>query len=273
MEIKILGTVSPYCKDNKNCPGYLVTSGENKLLIDCGNGISRNLNLPGDLENMTIIISHLHKDHYGELLSLGYATYVFHNLGYLPEKIKVYIPEADYQRVTESYKDTDGWSASRLIDKPISDYTFLQEFGQEHFFEFITYKERDTLTIGNMQLDFRKNPHQINTFSIRVREKDDTFVYSSDTGFIGNVLEGFAKNADILLCESTFLKGQTRIGNNHLYAYEAAKIAKSAEVNKLVLTHFFPEIDKSEYVQEAVKIFENTEAAEEGKVLKLGGKK
>ena len=43
------------------------------------------------------------------------------------------------------------------------------------------------------------------------------------------------------------------------------------KVRKLVLTHFFPELEKSNYVKEAQMIFENTEAAEEGKILKLGG--
>lgn len=273
MEIKILGTVSPYCKDTKNCPGYLVTDGKNRILLDCGNGISRNLNLPDDLEDLSIIISHLHKDHYGELLSLGYATYVFHNLGYLPERIKVYIPEADYEKKLESYKDTDGCSASRLVNKPISDYMFLQEFGQEHYLEFITYKSTTELEIGDLKIDFSKNPHPINTHSIRVRQGQETFVYSADTGYKGNTLEKFALNANILLCESTFLKGQVRGEDNHLYAHEAAKIAKSANVESLVLTHFFPEINPEDYVAEARQIFENTEVASEGKILKIGGLK
>lgn len=273
MEIKVLGTVSPYCKDTKNCPGYLVTSNDIKVLLDCGNGISRNLNLPGDLEKLSIIISHLHKDHYGELLSLGYATYVFHNLGYLPERIKVYIPEADYKKTIESYTDTDGWGASHLIDKPLSDYVFLQEFGDEHYFDFITYKPTDKLQFGSLQVDFKKNPHPIKTHSIRLKENDKIFVYSSDTGYEQNSLEEFAKNADLLLCEATFLRGQLKHEDNHLYAYEAAAIAKKANVDKLVLTHFFPEIDSSEYVDEAKIIFVNTEAASEGKILKIGGKK
>ena len=102
-------------------------------------------------------------------------------------------------------------------------------------------------------------------------DKDKTFVYSGDTGYKENLLSGFAKDADILLCESTFLRGQTRLHDNHLYAYEAATIAKDANVKKLILTHFFPEIEKEEYVNEAKEIFENTTAAEEGKILKLGG--
>jgi ribonuclease BN (tRNA processing enzyme) len=49
-------------------------------------------------------------------------------------------------------------------------------------------------------------------------------------------------------------------------------IAKEAGVKKLLLTHFWPEIDKQKYVDEAKDIFENVHAAEEGKVYKIGGK-
>lgn len=273
MEVKILGTVSPYCKDDKNCPGYLVTDGKQKVLLDCGNGCTRNLKLPEDLDSLTIVISHLHKDHYGDILSLGYATYVFHNLGYLPNRIKVYLPEADMIDATEHYKDDDGWGASRTIKKPIIDYTYLEEFGKEHFFEFIPYNTKSKIEVGELKLDFSKNPHPINTFSTRIRHNGETFVYSGDTGYTRNTLVNFAENADLLLCEATFLRGQTRGEDNHLYAYEAAKIAKDANVRELVLTHFFPEIDKDLYVTEAKSIFESTTAAEEGKVLKLGGKK
>ena len=38
-----LGTVSTYCYENKNCPSFLVEYNNNKILLDCGNGISKNL--------------------------------------------------------------------------------------------------------------------------------------------------------------------------------------------------------------------------------------
>lgn len=271
MEVKFLGTVSPYCKDEKNCPGYLVTEANTKILLDCGNGITRNLKLPDDLIDLNIIISHLHKDHYGDLLTLGYASYVFHNLGYLPNRIKVYLPEPDMYTVSEGYTDNDGWGASKLVKKALIDYEYLQKFGEEQYFEFITYDENTKLEVGNLHVSFSKNPHQIKTYSTKIVDKDKTFVYSGDTGYKENSLLRFAKDADILLCESTFLRGQTRLHDNHLYAYEAATIAKDANVKKLILTHFFPEIEKEEYVNEAKQIFENTTAAEEGKILKLGG--
>lgn len=271
MEIKILGTVSPYCKDTKNCPGYLVTENNTKVLLDCGNGCTRELKLPEDLENLTIIISHLHKDHYGDLLSLGYASYVFHNLGYLSKKIKVYIPKGDLITSLENYQAPDNCRKLNLVKKPIIDYLFLQEFGPEQYFEFIPYNEQTKLNIGNLQIVFSKNPHPINTFSTRIRHNKETFVYSADTGYSKNTLVTFAQNADLLLCEATFLKDQTKAIDHHLYAYEAATIASNAHVKKLLLTHFFPELDKEFYVSEARTIFKNTEAAEEGKILKLGG--
>ena len=36
-----LGTISPYTKGNMNCPGFLVEYNNKKILLDCGNGITR----------------------------------------------------------------------------------------------------------------------------------------------------------------------------------------------------------------------------------------
>lgn len=251
MKVKILGSVSPYCKGSLNCPGYLVNSGDEKILLDCGPGITRNMSLPNDLNNLNIIISHLHKDHYGDLLSLGYASYVFHNLGILNKRIKVFIPKNNFDKNEDI----------------IGDYLFLANFGDEHFFEFIPYNENTKLIIGNMNVIFSKNPHQLYTLSTKIVDNDKSIVYSADTGFIGNTLVELASCADILICEATFLNGQTRNGNNHLYTSEAAYIAKNAKVKKLVLTHFFPEIDKKLYVDEAKEVFNNTVAACENKIL------
>ena len=67
MIVTPLGTVSPYCKASKNCPGFLVNRNNKKILLDCGNGITKHMVFPNDLNNLTIFISHLHTDHNGEL--------------------------------------------------------------------------------------------------------------------------------------------------------------------------------------------------------------
>lgn len=264
-----LGTVSPNCYKDLNCPGYLVSNNGYKVLLDCGNGISRLLELPNDFENLIIVISHLHKDHYGDILSLGYASFIAHNLGYLNNRIKVYIPKPDINKGRHYYYDACDRLDYREGMVILPDYQYLMSFGNEQFLEFITYDDKTKIIHGDMKLSFKENPHQITTYSAKIETNKHTIVYSGDTGFQNNSLEMFAKEADLLICESTFLKGQPRVGNNHLYAYEAGKIASKANVDKLLLTHFYPYIDKTLYVKEASEEFKNTEEAIEGKKLIL----
>lgn len=264
-----LGTVSPFCSNTCNCPGYLMEYDNNKILLDCGNGITRLLKIPEDLNKLTIIISHLHKDHYGDLLSLGYASFIVHNLGYIHDKVKVYIPYGDKIEIDGDYDEEVDWYAPKTIVKDIIDYEYLTKFTDECYLEFIPYRENDILNIDNLKISFKRNPHQITTYNTKLEVDNLKVVYSSDTGYINNTLVESSKNADLLICESTFLKGQSRQGNNHLYAYEAGLIAKEANVDKLLLTHFYPAIDKELYVKEAKEEFVDVEAAIEGKKLIL----
>ena len=228
MKLKVLGSVSPYQNKNNNCPGFLVEKEDKRYLLDCGSGITRELNIPNDLKNLTIIISHLHRDHYADLLTLGYATYVYHKLGVLKEKVKVYIPNED------------------SIDK-----TYLENMN-EHYFEFKTYDEK-TIVGDNLKITFRKNPHPVLTFSMKVEDEKTKLVYSSDTGYKENTLEDFSKHADLLICETTFLENQKGEIDNHLTTKEAGIIAKKAKVKRLMITHTWPEINKSLYLEETKK--------------------
>jgi len=246
MKLKVLGSISPYVKGNNNCPGYLIEKDNTKVLLDCGSGITREIYLPNDLENLTIIISHLHRDHYADLLTLGYATFVYHRLGLLKDKLKVYLPNDD------------------SLDK-----TYLENM-EEHFFEFITYDEKDILKISDLEISFRQNPHPVKTYSIKVKDNKHTLVYSSDTGYKNNTLEEFSKDADLLICEATFLKTQKGTIDNHLTTIEAGTIAAKAKVKKLMITHTWPEINQKLYLKETKEVFKKVVSATAGKVLKIG---
>lgn len=259
-----LGTVSPYTKDNKNCPGFLIEYKNNKYLLDCGNGITRLLNFPDDLINLKIFISHLHPDHFGDLTSIFHSLLVYKNLGYISNNIDIYVPNSD-TRKEHVFSDSDRYS--KTIIKPSIEYEYIKKFEETcpitiTGYNNINYKNED-LTIKSLLV-----PHQIFTYAFRIHTDEGSIVYSADTG-TKNKLREFAKDCDLFICESTFLKGQARLSDNHLYAHEAAMIAKDANVNKLLLTHFWPEIDKNLYLKEAKEIFENTSVAEEGKKLIL----
>ena len=269
-----LGTVSPYPKDNKNCPGFLIEYKGYKVLLDAGEGCSRLLNMPNDLNNLIIIISHLHKDHYAGLSGIAYASYVYKNLGYIDDKIKVFIPYGDLPINKNLYHyELDPWDGKKIsVQNKLQDYDYLMDYGNENHLEITPYMGRynnESIIHGDLKISFCINPHQLKTYSTKIETGNFTIVYSSDTGYKNNTLTKFSKDADLLICESTYLKGQTKTSDNHLYAFEAGKIARDANVKKLLLTHFWPEIDKNLYVDEAKDFFENTEAAIEGKKLIL----
>ncbi|MCI9585439.1 MAG: hypothetical protein HFH45_02235 [Bacilli bacterium] len=244
MILKILGSVSPYPKADNNCVGYLIydTDNKQKILLDCGNGITRLMSFPNDLENLTIIISHLHKDHYADLSAIAYASYVYHNLGLLNSKIKVYIPNS----------------------KDLEDYHYLINYGTEHYINFYVYSEKTRLNINDINISFYKTQHNIKTFAMNIIKENVKISYSADTGYTENI-SSFFQNANILICESSFLKHQKNGNINHLSAEEAATIAKKSNAKKLILSHFWPEIDKSNYLNEAKNMFENVDVALENK--------
>ena len=77
-------------------------------------------------------------------------------------------------------------------------------------------------------------------------------VYSGDTDYSENLIE-LSKNADLLICESA-LPDEYRI-KGHLTPSLAGDIATRAGVRKLVLTHFYPECDKTDIELECRKTY------------------
>lgn len=269
MEIKVLGTVSPFPYKNMNCPGFLISDGEYKVMLDCGTGSSRLLDYYKDLNKLAIFISHYHPDHYADILSLEYASYLGHKLGYLDQLVNVYLPETDKIEKTIHGVDKDGWGTSYKELADVMDYTFISDEARENYMEFKIYNQESKITHGSINLSFSINPHPINTYSARIENDDGVIVYSADTGFKSNSLTELANNADILICEATFLRGQEKKHDNHLFAYEAAKIARDANVKQLYLFHTYPLMDKKLYCDEAREIFENTNILNEGDVITL----
>lgn len=92
MLVKVLGTQSPYSKGNHHCPGFLVKDGESKILLDCGSGVHNNMNFPDSLDGLSIILTHLHRDHYNDVFIFQYASHVFRKLGRIKRPLYIYLP-------------------------------------------------------------------------------------------------------------------------------------------------------------------------------------
>ena len=128
-KLRILGTVAPYPKGDLNCPGYLIKDDKYNILLDCGNGSTRLLNMKEDLNNLKIFISHLHPDHIGDLASLLQAIYVYKKYGYVDGTPDLYIPES-FETREISYTDTDGWGASKSETVHMHDYDYIKKYAE-----------------------------------------------------------------------------------------------------------------------------------------------
>ena len=267
-----LGTVSPYSKGNKNCPGYLVEYNNEKILLDCGNGITSCMKFPEDFKNLQVIISHFHPDHFGDITSIAQAALVYKRFGYIKDDIIVHVPKVD--QISEEHifggDNRDDWGHSEYIKRDIAELEYLKSLATNTPIKIKKYDKYDFVDINSsdITIDVYKTKHDIDAYAFKLITNAGTICYSGDTGYDTGLIK-FVKDSDLFICESTFLRGQPRIDNNHLYAHEAGEIAKQANVKKLLLTHFFPEIDKEKYIEEAKEVFENTEALEEGKQLVL----
>lgn len=213
--------------------------------LDCGSGSHSLLNFPNDLNNLSVILSHLHRDHYNDIYNLQYSSFVFHNQKRIERPINIYMPATP----NEIFKDISSESNA--------------------FARYNTIDENINLNIGNLQISFCKNSHSVETYAVKVENGERKIVYTSDTSFSSkNKLVEFAKEADLLICESSLLKsyGFPEI-NSHLTAEQAGIIASEANAKGLMLTHFWPEESPEKFVEEAKKIFPMVIAAKEGQII------
>lgn len=245
-EIKItpLGTISPYTKGDRNCPGFLIEYNDEKVLLDCGNGITSLLDFPNILENLNVIITHYHKDHFGDIGAIQYASYVYHNLGMLANKIKIFLPKNDFVFNKKSIVSNN-----------------------ESYAEYFYITNNSSFSIDDLNIFFQDNKsHTIESYMVKLQNKDFKIIYTSDIGTTNfDKLIEFCKDADLIICESSFLQKHNSSSKTHMTACDASILASKSNAKKLLLTHFWPEEDKKLYFEEAKQNFENVEVAVEGK--------
>ena len=99
--------------------------------------------------------------------------------------------------------------------------------------------------------------------------------YCTDTRPTDSILE-HAKGSDLLILEGMYGepdKVAKAKEHKHMTMYEAAKIAKNADVPELWLTHYSPSLTRpEEFIRDVRKIFPNTIAAKDGRSIELNFK-
>lgn len=96
--------------------------------------------------------------------------------------------------------------------------------------------------------------------------------YCTDTRPTAGITEN-AVGSDLLILEGMYGESEKLVKakeNRHMTMYEAAKIAKDADVPELWLTHYSPSLTHpEEYLGEVRKIFPQTKAAKDGRTAEL----
>jgi ribonuclease Z len=101
--------------------------------------------------------------------------------------------------------------------------------------------------------------------------KPRSYAYCSDTKYFEPVVEQI-KDVDLLYHEATFMEEKKTVAAQrfHSTAKQAGKIAKKANVRKLIIGHFSARYkDLNLLLEEAKKVFSNTFLAEDGKIFDI----
>jgi ribonuclease BN (tRNA processing enzyme) len=237
MTLTVLGSSASSPDAGDACAGYLVEQGKTRILLDCGSGVLGNLRLVTEVESLSaIVISHFHPDHFLDLIPMRYG--LKYGLTH-PVRPKLFVPPG-------------GIAFLEGVGKAIRN---SPDFFNNAF-QLAEYDPQTSIQIDDLTLTFQRTTHDEPTWACAV-EGAARFVYTADTQESDD-LERFAAGADLLLCEATYPApaGDLTEGSaNHLTSHQAGTLARSAGAKKLMLTHFWPGLDRAIFGEEAARAF------------------
>ncbi|HWU75154.1 MAG TPA: MBL fold metallo-hydrolase [Rhodanobacter sp.] len=243
----LLGTAGgPTPKADRSAPANAIVIGDEIYIIDCGNGVARQMVRAGlDLGHIRdVFITHQHSDHnadYGNLLLLAWATD-------LHSQVNTYGPPP-LAEMTRLFLDMDasdiGIRESDEGRPPLARLIVPHEIRRGGL---VMHDENVRVTAALVQ-----HPPVVPAFAYRFDCPDRSIVFSGDTRPSDNLVE-LAHGADILVHEVIDLKAIDQVVKDeamatrlrahleaaHTSMSEVGQIATRAGVETLVLNHFVP---------------------------------
>lgn len=254
MKIIFLGTNGWYTSPTGNTPCILIDSKTHYAIFDAGNGIYKLDKYITENKPISLFISHFHIDHISGIHTLSKFKF--------PQGIDVYFAQG-------RRKDFDVF-----FHRP---YTVGYVHEKENINKLNMDVRPHELQLGNNMIGFpvevHKMYHAYDDHGYRISLEDKIISYSGDTR-IGPESNLLARNADVLIHESSLVKATGESIWGHVDPEQAAVLAKESGVKQLALTHFdASEYDSLEKRKEAEKraktIFPNTIAANDDMVINL----
>jgi ribonuclease BN (tRNA processing enzyme) len=227
LTLTILGAGPAAPNPGGACSGYLLRQAESAVLMDCGSGIAGRIALHMPVNRLQgVAISHLHPDHYFDLVPLYYML----KFGEprppdVPPRLPVYVPPGGREFLNRL--------GELIANKPAM---------LEDVFEFCEYTAGRETMIGGLPFTFHRVQHYVLSHAMRIRsDSAATLVFSSDLGPCPELIEA-ARGADLFMCESALLDAsqdeKDPLLRGHMSAAEAGDAARRAGAHRLLITHY-----------------------------------
>ncbi len=234
MRLTIIGCSGSFPGPESPASCYLIEAEGFRLLLDLGSGALGVLQRHTGLYDVdAVCLSHLHADHCLDVCAYWVAR-SFHPDGAKPP-LPVYGPAGTAERIARACSAQPGTS----------------EAGTPFSFETLI---PGTRRIGPFAVTVDHMNHPVETFGFRIEHGGRVLAYSADTG-PSDALVTLARQADLLLCEASFLDAPGLPGNLHMTGRQAGEHAARAGAGHLVLTHLVPWNDKQRTFGEAAAAF------------------
>lgn len=301
--LTILGFNSAIPTVNSAPTAQFLEMEERAFLIDCGEGTQVQLRKAKARFSKInhIFISHLHGDHCFGLPGLIAS---FRLLG-RETPLHIYGPKGIKQmletifRITETHKgfelvyhELESKKSVKIFEDsrievftiPLNHriycngYLFREKVKERHLNmkEIAKYPEIETCDYHNLKLgkDFILSDGYVLKNEVLTTEpsKSVSYAFCSDTRYHESILP-IIENVDVLYHEATFLHELKDMADytGHTTALEAARIARKANVGKLILGHFSNRYhDLNVFTDEAREVFANTFLPKALEAVKIG---
>lgn len=237
MQLTVLGSGAACPPAGGVCSGYLLEDRGVRVLLDCGHGVAAALlarQPDADLDH--IIVSHMHADHFIDVLPLRFR--LTREMGGLSERrVRLHLPPGGRATFAEVL-------AAVCFPPDFLENTFIVE----------EYAAGGSLRLGEgLDARFVEGVHYVPGYAVRI-EGSRSLVYSGDTA-PSEAVAALARGADLMLCEATLDEPEDGPVRGHLTALQAVELARAAGVGRLVLTHFWFDSDREAIGAEAQAAF------------------